>query len=104
RKTQFVNIAGDTYSTTLVNLCQQDGKWFEESIRTTATVKQSNPIEQPQTVLHENTQPQGPVTSKKVISQTSERCRELSQNIEKLKGKPLRRSAARDLYKAECLN
>ncbi len=104
RNTQFINIAENTSSTTLVNLCKQDNKWFEESMRKTTTVKLNNATEQPQSIVHKASLPQGAVTSKKVISRTSERCRQLFQNIENLKGKPQRRSAAIDLHKAECLN
>lgn len=32
------------------------------------------------------------------------RCKELSQRVEALKGKPVRRNAAHDLYLAECVN
>lgn len=99
RKAQFTNIAGDATSTTLVNLCQQDDKWFVETAPTTETIQQGNSTPWDGTTLSD-----GAVTSKKVMSRTSERCRELSHNIDSLKGSPLRRSAAIDLHKAECLN
>lgn len=86
RNTQFINIAGDSTSTTLVNLCKQGDKWFEETARTTATVKHGGTNEQPQSILYNSSQPQSPTISKKVLSQTSERCRQLSQNMKLLVG------------------
>ena len=104
RNTEFVNVAGDNSSITRVNLCQQGEKWFEESSRTTTNVELEQSSGQPQTIIHGGTQVEEPVITRKVLSQTSERCIQLSQNIEKLKGKPLRHSAAIDLHKAECRN
>ena len=34
----------------------------------------------------------------------AERCKELSDQVEALKGKPIRRNAAHELYLAECVN
>ena len=34
----------------------------------------------------------------------AERCKELSDRVEELKGKPIRRNAAHELYLAECVN
>lgn len=43
-------------------------------------------------------------TQEKEQEELRKRCKEMSKRIEKLKGKPLRRGAMADRYKAECTN
>ena len=102
RNTEFVNIAGDNSSITRVNLCNQGGKWFEEGARKTTNVELGEASAHSESFMHNGTQAEEPVISRKVLSQTSERCVTLAQNIEKLRGKPMRHSAAIELHKAEC--
>ena len=102
RNTRFINTAADLTSTTLVNLCKQEDKWVEESLRSTTTTENSSPSSSPSVMLNDTLDTSTEITTK-TLGQTSEYCRELFQNIEDLKGKPARRSVAIDLHKAECL-
>lgn len=102
RNTRFINTAGDLTSTTLVNLCKQEDKWIEESLRTTTTTENSLPNSSSSLILNGTPGASTEITTK-TLGKTSEYCRKLFQNIENLKGKPARRSAAIDLHKAECL-
>ncbi|NOQ94124.1 MAG: hypothetical protein GQ547_05745 [Methylophaga sp.] len=103
RNTRFINTAGELTSTTFVNLCKQEDKWIETNLRSTTTAKkEALPHSSPSVMLNDAPTISTEITTK-TLSQTSEYCRELFQNIEKLKGKPARRSTAIDLHKAECL-
>jgi len=96
RNTRFINTAGELTSTTIVNLCKQQDKWVEVSARSTSSEPSAYDT------FGETPSTSSEITAKP-ISQTSDHCRELSQNIAALKGKPLRRSAAIELHKAECM-
>ncbi len=96
RNASFTNTTKELTSTTIVKLCQQGEKWVELSSKKTTFSKNTS------TRNDLATSPQEEVTNQK-LDHTSERCRNLSRNIDELKGKPLRRSAAMDLYSAECL-
>jgi hypothetical protein len=48
--------------------------------------------------------PPDPSVAQKEQSELLERCRQLQQDIEDLKGKPVRRNAAREYYVNECTN
>jgi len=102
RNTRFINSAGELTSTTIVNLCKQDDRWVEESLRLTTTVESDLPRSSPSIMLNDTLDSSTEVTTK-TLGQTSEYCRELFQNIENLTAKPARRSVAIDLHKAECL-
>ena len=45
----------------------------------------------------------GPAAKQKEEAELAERCRELQEDIEDLKGRPVRRSAAREYYANECM-
>lgn len=47
--------------------------------------------------------PTDPAAKQKQEADLAERCRELQEDIEDLKGKPVRRSAAREYYANECM-
>ncbi|OUR72146.1 hypothetical protein A9Q78_07500 [Methylophaga sp. 41_12_T18] len=105
RNTQFINTANSLTSTTTVNLCQQlNGQWTEQNRRITTT--DGTPVNS-DTNSHSdmfgdmNATPTTAVTAK-TLSQTSEFCRNLGQQIVDLKGSPLRRSAAIEQHKAQC--
>ncbi|NQY25673.1 MAG: hypothetical protein HRT92_00685 [Piscirickettsiaceae bacterium] len=102
RNTRFINTAGNLTSTTLVNLCKEEDKWVEESLRSTTTTENSLSSSSPSVMLNDTLDASTEITTK-TLGKTSEYCRELFQNIEDLKGKPARRSVAIDLHKAECL-
>ena len=44
-----------------------------------------------------------PAANQKEEAELAERCRELQEDIEDLKGRPVRRSAAREYYANECM-
>lgn len=48
--------------------------------------------------------PSDPSVAQKEQSELLERCRQLQKDIEDLKGRPVRRSAAREYYASECTN
>jgi len=103
RNTRFINTTGDLTSTTFVNLCKEEDKWAEASPRSTTTaIKNDFPSTSSSEILNDTPAASTEIT-KKTLGETSEYCRKLFQNIENLKGKPARRSAAIDLHKAECL-
>ncbi|MBL4744135.1 MAG: hypothetical protein JKX87_05805 [Cycloclasticus sp.] len=102
RNTRFINTAGELTSTTLVNLCKQGDKWTEASPRTTTTTTTpSLPPPNPSILFSGSVTPSANNQSKR-SDDTTGYCLELSKNIDKLKGKPLRRNAAAELFKAEC--
>ncbi len=103
RNTRFINTARDLTSTTFVNLCKQEDKWAEASPRSTTTATQNDLPSSSSSVMLNDTPAVSTEITNKTLGQTSEYCRELFQNIESLKGKPARRSAAIELHKAECL-
>ena len=45
-----------------------------------------------------------PIQAEKELAERIERCRKLKQQREDLKGKPVRRNAADQYYRDECLN
>jgi len=103
RNTRFINTAGELTSTTFVNLCKLEDTWTEASPRsTTTTTKEVLPNPSSSLMVNDTPTVSTEITTRS-LGQTSEYCRELFQNIENLKGKPVRRSAAIDLHKAECL-
>ena len=105
RNTQFINTANNITSTTIVNLCAQpDGTWSEESQRYTTTgvtSEMSGSPRQSDMFIDESNKSSTEIT-KKTLSQTSDFCRKLAQDMEALKGKPIRRNAAVEQHKAEC--
>lgn len=96
RNTRLISTAGELTSTTTVNLCQHEGTWTEDSSRLTSTTTNSD---SPSTRLN-NTSTE---INNKVLGETSQYCQKSLQNIEDLKGSPIRRSAAIDLHQKECL-
>jgi surface antigen len=105
RNTQFINTANNLTSTTVVMLCAtNDGKWSEESARVTKTdsaVDISNYSSKSEMFNDSQTSGSTEVTAK-TLGKTSEFCQNLAREIESLKGKPIRRNAAREQHKAEC--
>lgn len=105
RNTQFKNTVNNLTSTTTVNLCkEEDGKWAEASPRVTTTdnaaVIDSSANKSDMFSAMEDLPSSG--ITQKTLTQTSEFCRNLAQDIERLKGKPIRRNAAVQQHKAEC--
>ena len=95
RNAEFFNTAGGISSSTTVKVCKQDdGTWKAEgSLTTTSKSDITNTFGETGTSTE---------ITRKTLGQTSDYCVQLFQNIENLKGRPVRRSAARDLYEAEC--
>lgn len=104
RDTQFINFASEITSTTYVTLCFQDSRWFEYNSRQTTSTSQLSRPPNSSSVLYGSDPLPSPTVHKKVISRTSENCRQLAQRVEELEGKPLRRAAAIERYQTECLN
>lgn len=101
RNTRFINTAGDLTSTTYVNLCRQQGKWAEKSERSTSTSSVlAMPNQSPSTMFGDSNA--SSEIEVKSLSKTSAKCNQLSAEVQRLEGKPLRRSAAMELYQAEC--
>jgi len=104
RNTQFINTANNVTSTTVVMLCAtEDGKWSEETPRvtTTGSTTETN-YSNKSDMFNENATAGSTEITAKTLSQTSEFCQNLAREIENLKGKPIRRNAAREQHKAEC--
>jgi surface antigen len=105
RNTQFINTANNITSTTVVMLCAtEDGKWSEETPRVTttdSTTDLSNSSSNSDMFNENQTSGSTEITAK-TLGQTSEFCQNLAREIENLKGKPIRRNAAREQHKAEC--
>ena len=105
RNTQFINTANYLTSITTVMLCQtDDDKWSEESRRITTTDTQTSTDTSGfnSDMFNEPVDSSSTEITQKTISQTSEFCRDLAQQIEALKGKPIRRNAAVEQHKAQC--
>ncbi|OUR63812.1 hypothetical protein A9Q79_08615 [Methylophaga sp. 42_25_T18] len=105
RNTQFINTANYLTSITTVMLCQtDDGKWSEESRRITTTDSQTSTDTTGinSDMFNDVDDSASTEVTQKTLSQTSEFCRNLAQQIEALKGKPIRRNAAVEQHKAEC--
>ncbi|MBE9532585.1 MAG: hypothetical protein IMF04_00550 [Proteobacteria bacterium] len=97
RDGQFSNTVGNRTSVTIVTLCPlDDGKWQEYGDRTTTTYssREDSPKDMSTSTAAE--------AHRKTLGKSSDYCINLSREINALKGKPVRRSAARDLYQAEC--
>lgn len=104
RNTQFINTANNVTSTTVVMLCAtEDGKWSEESPRVTTTdsTTETN-FSNKSDMFNENQTSGSTEITAKTLGQTSEFCQNLAREIDSLKGKPIRRNAAREQHKAEC--
>lgn len=104
RNTQFINTANNVTSTTVVMLCAtEDGKWSEESPRvtTTGSTTETN-FSNKSDMFNENQTSSSTEITAKTLGQTSEFCQSLAREIDSLKGKPIRRNAAREQHKAEC--
>ena len=95
RDAEFFNTAGGISSSTTVKVCKQDDDTWKATgpLTTTSESDITNSFGQSETSTE---------ITRKTLGQTSDYCVQLFQNIEKLKGQPVRRSAARDLYEAEC--
>jgi len=96
REIRLINTAEELTSTTVVTLCKHDEKWAESSHRDTSTER--NQIDTSMTIEDSNVSEM----KAKTISQTSEKCQQLSQDIERLKGKPQQRSTVMTQYELEC--
>ena len=104
RNTQFINTANNVTSTTVVLLCAtEDGKWSEATPRvtTTGSTTETN-FSNKSDMFNENSTTGSTGVTAKTLGQTSEFCQNLAREIESLKGKPIRRNAAREQHKAEC--
>ena len=95
RDAKFFNTAKSTSSSTTVTVCKQDdGTWSAKGPSNTISNKAStNTFSQSDTSTE---------MKRKTLGQTSDYCRQLFQDIERLKGRPLQRSAAMERHKAEC--
>mgnify|MGYP000111260956 CR=1 FL=1 len=104
RVTQFINTANNITSTTVVMLCAtEDGKWSEETPRVTTTGSTTETdFSNKSDMFNENSTAGSTGVTAKTLGQTSEFCQNLARDIENLKGKPIRRNAAREQHKAEC--
>jgi surface antigen len=106
RQLEFVTKITNSTTTTLVSICKQRGGQWQEVGDRHADVEQEieprSPENNGSSILYtdgvESTEMRA-----KVISQTSEKCRTLADNVAELKGQPLKRSVARDIYETECL-
>jgi surface antigen len=104
RNTQFINTANNITSTTVVMLCAtEDGKWSEATPRvtTTGSTTETNHSNKSDMFNEDSTAGSTEITAK-TLGQTSEFCQNLAREIESLKGKPIRRDAAREKHKAKC--
>lgn len=97
RNAKFFNTTEGTSSNTTVKVCKQnDGIWKANGPLTTTTSEHAT------TNTFGNNSSTSTEITKKTLGQTSDYCVQLSQDIERLKGKPLQRSAAMERHKAEC--
>ena len=95
RNAEFFNTAGGISSSTTVKVCkQEDGSW-----KATGPLTTTSKSDITSTFGETGTSTE---ISRKTLGQTSDYCVQLFQDIEHLKGQPIRRSAARDLHQAEC--
>jgi surface antigen len=95
RDAEFFNTAGGISSSTTVKVCKQDdGSWSSKGPLTTTSKSDLT-----STFGETNTSTE---ITRKTLGQTSDYCVQLFQDIERLKGQPIRRSAARDLHESEC--
>lgn len=103
REAKFVNSAESLTSSTAAILCKEDGEWKVEQ-RQDTTTSEYKPLLAPTnpSVMYEAPATTSSEFTEKSLGQTSEYCRELSKQAEELKGNPLQRSAALDLYRSEC--
>ena len=96
RNAKFFNTTEGTSSNTTVKVCKQnDGIWSAHGPLTTTTSEHTT------TNTFGNSGTSTEIT-RKTLGKTSDSCVQLSQDIERLKGKPLQRSAAMERHKAEC--
>jgi surface antigen len=101
RNTRFINTAGELTSTTFVNLCNQQGKWAEESERSTSTASVLSTPNPSSSIMFNEPNASSDIKVKS-LSKTSAKCKQLSAEVQRLEGNPLRRSVAMELYQAEC--
>jgi hypothetical protein len=104
RNTKFFIEVDKKASSTTVNLCKtEDDKWVEIGPRSTTMVDDRLIVPSTNSSMMVSPSQETPsVNNQKVLSQTSEECNKMAENIKQLNGNPLRRSAAMELYQAEC--
>ena len=105
RDLEFVNKIIHSVTTTQTTLCKQRGGVWQETIGRLNTTEKINTLgaedNAPSSIVFKD-EIEPVENSVKVLSETSEKCRELAAKVKGYQGQILKRSVAQERYEAEC--
>lgn len=105
RNLEFVNKIMHSVTTTQTTLCKQRGGVWQETVGRLNTTEKANTLgaednNSSSIVFKDEIKPVE--TNVKVLSETSDKCRELAAKVKEYKGQILKRSVAQERYETEC--